>query len=231
MFDTPDFLRSLVIGLLVGTLLHVLSACGDIAPHDNGDQGPPRDPDAGPTDTGDAGDGYVERYVHVTLESEGQGTLTVDASDPERWVYLDLDTLREVEPQDPADDTGERHFDLAFRRFHIALNGGQTGTGGVTAARVDDQALTDVTLPAEAAFETDLPDGDDEDTVPDYVISGGLDPWYAYDVETHILTPKPRVYVVRTTEDAVFRIAVERYYDQAGGSGHPTLRFAVLPTP
>ena len=42
MFDTPDFLRALVVGLLVGALLHVLSACGDIAPHDNGDQGPPR---------------------------------------------------------------------------------------------------------------------------------------------------------------------------------------------
>ena len=57
------------------------------------------------------------------------------------------------------------------------------------------------------------------------VISGGNDPWYAYDVTTHVLTPKPRVFVVRTTDGNLVKVAIERYYDGAGGSGHPTLRY------
>jgi len=93
-------------------------------------------------------------------------------------------------------------------------------------AVVDGQPFDAVELPAMAAFVSDAEDGEDEDALPDYVFSGGLDPWYAYDVATHVLTPKGRVFVVRTTDAAAVKVTVDDYYDGAGGSGHPILRYA-----
>jgi hypothetical protein len=60
------------------------------------------------------------------------------------------------------------------------------------------------------------------------VFSGGLDPWYAYDVVTHVLSPKARVFVLRTSAGGFVKLAIDDYYDGAGGSGHPTLRYAGL---
>jgi hypothetical protein len=103
-----------------------------------------------------------------------------------------------------------------------------SGSGGVTVAAVDGQPFDVVEAPDMAAFVTDVADGEDEDALPDYVFSGGLDPWYAYDVVTHVLTPKARVFVLRTSAGGLVKLAIDDYYDGAGGSGHPTLRYAAL---
>ena len=57
---------------------------------------------------------------------------------------------------------------------------------------------------------------------------GGADPWYAYDLLTHTLSPQPYVYVVRTGDGGHFKIAFTNYYDAAGTSGFPTFRWALL---
>ena len=222
MHSFRDILQASASGAVFLVALYALSACADIAPHDNGDAGVVRD--AAGADASES----ASRYVRFVDTGAGAGTLFVDASDAERWVYVDLDAQAEVQPADPA---GDPTWDLAFRRFHVASNGGVSGTGGVSVARVDGLPFVDVTLPSAASFETDRADGEDDDALPDYVFSGGVDPWYAYDVETHVLTPKTRVYVLRTTAGAAVKVAVERYYDDAGGSGHPTLRYARVPTP
>lgn len=138
---------------------------------------------------------------------------------------MDLDARSEVMPADPLNDAV---WDVAFRRFHIVVNGGVSGSGGVTVAAVDGQPFDVVEAPDMAAFVTDVADGEDEDALPDYVFSGGLDPWYAYDVVTHVLSPKARVFVLRTSAGGFVKLAIDDYYDGAGGSGHPTLRYAGL---
>ena len=197
-------------------------ACGDIAPSNNGDAGGPV-ADAGDLGSVDLGGGFVSEHVQFTERSASAGSLRVDASDTEQWIYVDLDARAEVTPADPLDDAV---WDLGFRRFHIVVNGGVSGSAGVAVAVVDGQPLDAVEAPDVAAFVTDVADGADEDTLPDYVFSGGLDPWYAYDVVTHVLTPKARVFVVRTSAGALVKLAIDDYYDGAGGSGHPSLRYA-----
>lgn len=222
MFSSSDLFQSLAGGALFAALLYGLTACGDIAPRDNGDAGALADA-AGPSGDGGAPSGAV-RFSDPAAAS---GHFTVDASDAERWVYVDLDARTEARPADPAQDAV---WDLAFRRFHVAMNGGVSGQGAVGAALVDDVPFDAVGLPRGTAFRFDAADGADEDALPDYVFSGGLDPWYAYDVGTHVLTPKARVFVVRTSAGATVKVAIERYYDDAGGSGHPTLRYAPAPS-
>ena len=80
---------------------------------------------------GDPGGPFVTEHVRFTESSFAVGSVQVNASDTEQWVYVDLDRRTEVTPADPLDD---QVWDIAFRRFHMALNGGVSGTGGVTAA-------------------------------------------------------------------------------------------------
>ena len=54
-------------------------------------------------------------------------TVSINASDYDRWVYLDLDTSAEVEPETPSDNPV---WDLRLQRFKIQTNGGVSGTGG-----------------------------------------------------------------------------------------------------
>ncbi|MBK7154282.1 MAG: HmuY family protein [Sandaracinaceae bacterium] len=222
--SSTSFLESLVGGGLFMAMLAGAAACGDIAPSNNGDAGGPV-LDAGDLGSVDLGGGFVSLHVAFTERSATAGTLRVDASDTEEWIYVDLDARIEVMPADPLNDAV---WDVAFRRFHIVVNGGVSGSGGVTVAAVDGQPFDVVEAPDMAAFVTDVADGEDEDALPDYVFSGGLDPWYAYDVVTHVLSPKARVFVLRTSAGGFVKLAIDDYYDGAGGSGHPTLRYAGL---
>ena len=163
----------------------------------------------GPADTeavggGDTGAPQVFRTV-------------LDASSEEAWAPLDLDAAATGRA---ADDGG---WDLQARRYLIALNGGVSGEGGVQVAILDGVTLDGVdaaaldALPA-AAWVSDQED-DDGDGIPAYA----LDEWYDYDSTTHTLSPKPRVYALRSTAGARFALQIEDYYDEAGTSGHMSL--------
>ena len=85
--------------------------------------------------------------------------------------------------------------------------------------------------PAAAAWLADQPDSSDEDKEPDYAISSGDGAWFAYDVVTHVLTPRPVVYVLRTGDGRFFKLKMNGYYDMAGTAGYPSFTFAPLTAP
>lgn len=149
----------------------------------------------------------------------------VDATSNENWVHFDLESEAIVYPEVPEDSDS---WDLAFRRFHVALNGGESGGGAVEALVLVDQDYDELQSVPEGEFVTDAPDGDDDNEDVDYVISAGEEPWYAYDVGTHALSPMPIVYVVRTHEGNYFKLQFVGYYNSAGTSGHMQFRFAQL---
>lgn len=156
----------------------------------------------------------------ISHEQLGAGVLrsTVDASDEEDWVYLDLDTGSETRVDDPG-------WDLGFRRFEIIVNGGVSGPAGVEVATLDAVSFNSLAeAPSDAVWTTDETDGDDEDDDPDAVFVD----WYAYDFMTHVLTPKDRLYLVRSGEAAVFELQLVDYYSTAGTSGFPTFDWAPL---
>ncbi|MCB9689009.1 MAG: HmuY family protein [Alphaproteobacteria bacterium] len=144
--------------------------------------------------------------------------LTVDATDHDLWVGLDLDTL---DPAAPADDPS---VDLRLRRFEVLTNGGASGDGGVLVARLDGVAFADVhAVPTGLDWRADEPDADEDGHV-----EGVFDDWYVYDETTHELTPAPVTWLVRTTEDAVFRLVFLSYYDPSGTPARVSLRVGTL---
>lgn len=198
------------------------AACGgDISPTNNGDMGDPT-ADLG-LPPGDGGPLQTPRARFETT-SATSGTLVVDASDDAAWVYVDLDGRAQV-------DETSADWDVRFQRFHAALNGGASGSGDVAAA-VLDTVFADVGEAPREGYEYDAVDGADEDELPDYVLSGGADPWYDYDPQTHTLRPKARTYVVRTTAGAFVKLAYVDYYAAGSrSSGHPQMMWSVLESP
>lgn len=180
-----------------------------------GDGSEGADTDSTDDDTG-SGDGGPQ----VDHEQDGDTVITtVDATDDAAWIYLDLETRSQVTVADPlASDA----WDLAFKRYDIASNGGVSGPGGLTIATVEGMELDAVTALPSGPWLSDAVDGDDTNDDPDYVMSG----WYDYDFMTHVLTPKPVVYVARTPEGTAFAIQVLDYYDDAGSSGWMQVRWS-----
>jgi hypothetical protein len=189
--------------------LAALAGCaGDIRPDDFG-----RTEDAAPSDA-------LTPTGPVTTAQNADGTFTtiVDATSMEKWTHLDLETRAEAGEAGP--------WDLRFQRSHISANGGVTGTGGVEVVPLA-AAFAEVTAAPASGWITDAPDGDDANLDPDYAFAQG-EGWYAYDVQTHVLRPRPLVWVVRSTDGGVIKLAIERYYDTVGTPAWITFRWAPL---
>jgi len=132
------------------------------------------------------------------------GTMTIDATHEEDWVYVDLDGAALVQAGDPS-------WDLRFRRYIVALNGGVSGEGVVEATVLDGQDFDGLTQAPADGYVTDLADAD-EDGTPEYALLT----WYDYDFTTHVLTPAQKVYVIHTGDDAYFKLRFDSYYDDVG---------------
>jgi hypothetical protein len=186
--------------------LCAFASCADTIHHDQPDAGPT--PDA-PPQTG---------KVQTTRGADGTYTTIVDATSMSAWTYADFETGGEV--------AETAAWDLRFQRFHISTNGGASGAGGVQVAPVTGTTFAALTAAPTTGFVADAADanGDGE---PDYAFEQG-DGWYDYDPATHILGPKPIVWVVKTDGGATLKLELARYYDDAGTSGWFTAHWGPL---
>ncbi|XXF75377.1 HmuY family protein [Myxococcaceae bacterium GXIMD 01537] len=135
--------------------------------------------------------------------------LTVDASDSQKFigVKLGLGTVAAVAADAPASS-----WDLAFRRTWVQANSGTSGTGGVGVLRTESTTLAEVASAPEGTYSEDRmmpvagPPGSGE-------ASGNpvLNDWYDYDMATHVVTPKPQVFVVRAAGGAYARLRIVSY--------------------
>lgn len=153
----------------------------------------------------------------VTVDTaSGAAALVIDATSYTEWVALDLD-LPEL-----TEESGET-WDLAFLRFEIKSNGGISGDGGVEAVPVPGADFDSLTEAPIDGWRTDAPDAN-EDDIPEYAL---ID-WYVYDYDTHLLSAVDQVWVIRTTEGVLFKLAFDSYYDSNGTPARISLRFAPL---
>lgn len=185
-------------------LAALLTGCADKIEH--------AQPDAQDTPTLDAAVQPPAGKVVTARGSDATYTTAVDATSETAWVYADLETGKEVE--------ATAAWDLRFQRFHISANGGTSGSGGVEIALVAGKTFAEVTAAPADGYLTDDADS--------YVFEQG-DGWYDYNPTTHILTPFPNVYVVKTDGGARLKLEIVKYYNDAGTAAHFTLHWAPLP--
>ncbi|MBL91728.1 MAG: hypothetical protein CMH56_07960 [Myxococcales bacterium] len=165
-------------------------------------------------------------FTHVEHD-DGSSTTTVNASCEENWVYLNLSEKAEATPDTP-DDSEE--WDLGFQRFKIKSNGGISGSRNVVVAMTSEATFDELEEAPAMGYLSDAEDSEDEGEDPDFAFLAP-EPWYDYDQETHILTPKDQVYIVQSVSGDYFKLQILDYYDDAGTSGYLKFKWATIMAP
>ena len=129
---------------------------------------------------------------------------TVDATDPETWRPFSFRLGSVV-------DTGTRGWDLAFRRYAIVAGAG-AGIRDLGEVRFDEVR----TVPADGYAANE---GGGEPRNP------AIGSWYDYGFFTHVLSPKPRVWAVRTTDGRYAKLEIIGYYCPGPNPGCLTMRY------
>lgn len=186
------------------------------------------EPDAStPDDSGNT----EETYANVVHEKSAEGWThtTIDSSDAEKWIYLQLSTGAQTDVSDPATAT---NWDLAFRRFSILVNGGVSGPSNVEIAHVEGVSFESITqVPADTEFRTDV-EGEPDERGQNPGLAFQIDEtWYDYNGATHELTPRDRIYFIHASSGEYYKLQFLDYYDQAGTSGFVQFKWQEIDAP
>lgn len=179
-------------------------------------------PDTGTTDQAPTG-------PKVTTEDLGDGVtkVSVDASSRTDWVYYSFSFNRMVTPTTPENASD---WDLGFRRHVIKSNSGVSGSGKVTVAYIDDQPFDSIQQAPTKEYITDKADGDDADEDPDTAFLVDQS-WYVYNPQTHALTPRARVYILKDADEQYYKIQFLSYTNDAKTAGFPSFKWAKIRSP
>lgn len=149
------------------------------------------------------------RPAEVGQRRVGPVVYTIDASDGDRWTFFDFSRGSVVKAPGPLD------WDLAFRRNDIVVNGGDlAGRGGAARLEGPFEALTTAPGSGYAGSEAG------RDTT-----SAAFDHWYDYGFTTHLLTPKPIVWAIRTADGRYAKLEILGYYCVGARGGCLTVRY------
>jgi hypothetical protein len=131
---------------------------------------------------------------------------TVDARAPDAWRHFSFGQGSVVETR------GGPHWDLGFRRYAIIAGPG----AGIL--DLGEQRFEDVrTVPADG-YRANESAGDPRNPA----IAG----WYDYGFFSHVLTPKRRVWAVRTADGRYAKLELVGYYCPGAEPGCVTFRYA-----
>jgi hypothetical protein len=147
------------------------------------------------------------------VEASGPGPhqLTVDASDPKSWRYVDL--ARGTVVASPAEG-----WDVAFRRFEVRLNGGAGSSGRAGALDLGPVALDSVTTVPDEGYQAMEANGRDTTLAV-------LQDWYSYSYTTHLLRPRDQTFAVRTATGRRTALRFVSYYCPGAQPGCVTVRY------
>jgi hypothetical protein len=127
----------------------------------------------------------------------------VDATSRTDWVGFDLDSGKAIGAADLADDAS---WDLGFKRTSIKMNGANVKL------KIVDKAYEALDLAPKDGYVSDQPA-----TEAGAIETAGLafhDPaWYAYDINTHLVSSANLVYVIETNDGRHFKLKFTDYYN------------------
>ena len=130
---------------------------------------------------------------------------TVDASAPDAWRYFSFRVGSVVDKSDP------RGWDLAFRRYSIIAG------DGVGIRDLGEARLEDVRAVPDSGYVAN--EGRGEPRNP------AIASWYSYGYFSHVLSPRPHVWAVRTADGRYATLEMVGYYCSGGRPGCPTFRY------
>jgi hypothetical protein len=149
--------------------------------------------------------------------------------DKNPFVYLNLLTQQRVDITDVQARTS-KDWDIAFKRWQIKLNSGDSGPGGVTVATVANQELAQVTMVPVGPYVADSYFNAKCELKTDPIggLGTALSDWYEYD-QNNKLTPLKQVFVLpRRDGKGHIKLQILGYYSGMFG-GIYSLQWSFLP--
>ena len=171
-----------------------------------------------------AGTSRFPKFKWAELPSPFKSLRVAGGSSPTAtgWKYLNLSTGAEVTPATPGSSTD---WDLAFNGYRVMTNSALSGAADGGAFKTDKTSLVDVNDLPSGTF---LADATSSVTVnhqtqekADMPYNPAFDAWYNYDRNTHAVTSKKLVYVVRLANG---NFATVQFLDYADGKYGVTWR-------
>jgi len=165
----------------------------------------------------------------VVSEASGIETLYVDATvggqdgvTTHPWTFISLDSASKAAVTDVT-SVHSLAWDLAFKRAQIYTNGGEGGPGSGASVFLDkDFALVTSDDLSGAHFVTENFFDSDCNAVVEVTgaASTSFSAWYDYDQQTHVLSPVPGTWLVRSATGKFFKLRFDSYYaTPSGGMG------------
>ena len=135
----------------------------------------------------------------------GMDTVTLDARDADQWRFFTFGHG----PLAPPDTGG---WDLGARRFRVIVAG--------EAARLDTIAFDALAHPPTGGFVATTFDRD--------TLNRAIARWYRYSMFSHLLHPKPQIYVIRSRAGRYVKLEFLSYYCPGPEPGCVTFRYKPL---
>ena len=154
-------------------------------------------------------DTFTPRVVGVPVplaSAVAVDTVTVDAGSDRHWRFFDVERGLVADPPDTAG------WDLAFRRFTVIPSGEVANLGPVP--------FDSVTAPPATGYVATVRGRDTS--------NAATAKWYSYSYLSHLLVPKPDVYVLKTREGRFAKLQMAGYYCPGTTPGCVTFRYAML---
>jgi hypothetical protein len=160
--------------------------------------------------------------VRAEVLDTGGTKLFVDATSKGSQVYVDLDEGREMKADEAFSTNG---WDLAFKRYEIAVNSGDQGPTGTVEVAIIKGGDFDALTQAPA-------DGFAPGKGPAMSVVDGPDAWFSYNLSAHgVVTRTDIFYVVKSSAGAYFKLRMLSYYDEAGTPAAISLVYAPVAAP
>ena len=151
----------------------------------------------------------------------GNYLVGLDATSNEKWSYWDIDQDSLVEIVEPKDN---KDWDLAFQRFKIKINGGESGSSRVQIALIKNSDFEQIEVTENLLWRYDESIGPNQ---VKYAFADEGD-WFVYDIFTHMLEPRDQFYLLRSSENLIYKIKMLTYYDRLLISGFPTFQYSLV---
>ncbi|TGL50479.1 heme-binding protein HmuY [Leptospira kemamanensis] len=174
----------------------------------------------------------LDKIVFSRSNGDGSVTTRFNATNLDFYIYFQFEANKQI----PFSEKDTLNWDIAFNRYKVATNSGETnrfGLGGACKSNTTDFATassTSATSQGCSTFTTDSAATTQGIGGAGSVFVGNplVTEWYNYSIGE--LSPKPDIFLIRSgSGNSIYAVHVENYYSDAGTSGYPTIRWKKLP--
>ncbi len=168
--------------------------------------------------------------------STGDVSLSRKTAYGEDWIYYSFETKSEVSGVDNSNYKDKDNWDIAFNRYNVRTNGGESGEGMAGAYDAGEVAWADVKEAAETGYIADdtllIVESFNPDRTPNYMSSTGNDVFkdcfiMGFGATGPTYTPNNHIYVMKTTKGKYAKVWIHSYFNADSESGYINFKYAV----